>query len=683
MASMLDAQIELPAGACSPDRWEVGDGIELRLDHVISRDAEGRPVSYVGDFVWDWTFYTPRKKKSLLYFRYWVTISNKIIHESDLTPDRVARMRELQYLMVLLIYRAEGKILGYRSFHIKLWTLWKFARFAEARSCSVRDVLERAELLDCFLADVPDYEGYRLIAWINFLRTLDSVTELGFEVAEPKRWKAFLKRTKQLRHNFRQYAPLPTAIYGALINALSDELDGIEAHKDQLFAALRAAIDEHALFKEQNPNRGSTFGPHLVARYGLQDYLTNRGLKHSLDGLNVAVADVFAACKMQIHAFSGMRNEEAMHLPYHCMETVTGTHGRTHCLIAGVTTKLDGARSRRTRWVTTEADGFRAIRLAQEFAKVIYESLGVKPGDSDETRDDYPLFPSTQYLPWGRRRSGLPKTHFSPSRLNFVAASDGLRRKLRPVIEEADIVELEEIDPFRDWRGEPKFEVGQPWPLTTHQLRRSLALYANASGLVRLSSLRRQLQHITREMAQYYGRGSAFAKNFLAEDTKAYKQHICFEWQDAEQEAVFLAFVRDVINCDEPLYGPAGTYFERQKRRGEVMPEKELKRQIKMGRFAYKDHPLGGCTNSGFCDKEKGLRLIGTVCATEACKNLIGKHSKIIKLIPLQRKVLSRLDPGSITYQMEKEELDALEAMDAAWRPQNNPAETSFGTSHA
>lgn len=35
-----------------------------------------------------------------------------------------------------------------------------------------------------------------------------------------------------------------------------------------------------------------------------------------------------------------------------------------------------------------------------------------------------------------------------------------------------------------------------------------------------LSSLRRQLQHITREMGEYYGRGSVFAKNFLADDPK-------------------------------------------------------------------------------------------------------------------------------------------------------------------
>ena len=171
-------------------------------------------------------------------------------------------------------------------------------------------------------------------------------------------------------------------------------------------------------------------------------------------------------------------------------------------------------------------------------------------------------------------------------------------------------------------------------------------------------------------MAQYYARGSTFANDFLAADPKAYKKHICYEWQDTGLEATYLAFVRDVINCQEPLHGPAGLFFDRQKQRGEVVHEKELKKQIELGRFTYKDHPLGGCTNSGNCDKVKGLHLVGTVCATEACKHLIGKHSRILQLLPLQRKLLAGIDPHSITYHVEAEELAGLESVEAAWRPQ-------------
>ena len=199
-------------------------------------------------------------------------------------------------------------------------------------------------------------------------------------------------------------------------------------------------------------------------------------------------------------------------------------------------------------------------------------------------------------------------------------------------------------------------------------MRRSLALYANASGLVRLSSLRRQLQHITREMSQYYGRGCAFAKNYLAEDPKGYRKHIVVEWQDGEQEAQYLAFVHDVLKSDEPLYGSAGSYYERQKKRGEVVSPDELKKQIKMGRLSYRSGPLGGCTNPDVCKSSKGLRLIDVTCATEGCKHLVGKHSKIVETMRLQRAAMNHLDPNSITYQIEKEDMDALDAMEVLWR---------------
>ncbi len=100
-----------------------------------------------------------------------------------------------------------------------------------------------------------------------------------------------------------------------------------------------------------------------------------------------------------------------------------------------------------------------------------------------------------------------------------------LRKRLEPIIEDADIRELEHIDPHRAWRSEEKFHLGKPWLFTSHQLRRSLALYAQRPGFVSLPSLRRQLQHITNEMSRYYAKGSSFAENFIGDD----KEHFGLE----------------------------------------------------------------------------------------------------------------------------------------------------------
>ncbi|MFO1315874.1 MAG: hypothetical protein U1F58_09735 [Burkholderiales bacterium] len=588
-------------------------------------------------------------------------------------------MSELQFLMTRQIYY--GNENAPRTLASKLDCLRFLARFAEARSCTVRDVLTQSALLDACGEALPDYVLDSWLNWLRFLRQLDPQTRLGFAIASPKRWKELVKRAKDKRDGRRQFAPLPTRIYAALINNLSKELDDIEAHKAQLIAALRQAL---ALYREGSVTQRSSVGSLVIGGQGLTAYIEMRGYSpRRIKSLGSVVREVFQLCKLQIHLFSGMRDEEARHLPYHCMSTETGPHGREHCLIVGTTTKFNRGRRLRTRWVTTKHDGFRAIRLAQEFADVIYEWCDVRPNASEGHKDHHPLFPSCSYLPWKLRCAPRRGARLSAQNLALADASKSLLPRLCPDISSEDIAELEQLDPFRTWREEPEFAEGSRWPLTTHQLRRSLAVYANASGLVRLSSLRRQLQQLTREMAMYYGRGSTFCKNFLADDPVSYRKHVAVDWQDGAEEAEMLVFVRDVLNSAEPMFGGAGSFYERQRQRGEVMSRDEVAQQMKAGLLACRDGPLGKCTRPGICEVRKGLNLVDTACATEGCRYLVGKHSKIVQTIRLKRAAMTHITAGSITDSMEREELEALERMERVWRPKERTTAASRGDEHA
>lgn len=669
----IEARIEL-RGSLGPDPWDEDWGVRLPLDHVICRDVDGTPHT-VGEFVWPWTAYTAHQRKFNLHFFYWKQTAGEVAKCGlAISPDREARIRELQFLMTRLIYY--GTESAEATLEVKLRTLHHVARFAEARSCTVRDVLTQTARLDACGTSLPDTYVQRWKGWLTFLDQLETETQLGFRLATPKHWKNLERRMKEWYHKHRQYSPLPTRIYAALINNLAAELDDIEAYKPRLLAALREAIGEHRQAKTAQIR--ICIGPALVEKHGLAAYLDRRGFTGLRPMLSMAgaIAEIFLICKVQIHVFSGMRHSEARHLPYHCMASENGLHGREHCLIVGATTKFNKGRRLRTNWVTT-TDGFRASRLAQQFAAVIYEALGVTPSTTGDLMDKHPLFPSVQCLPW--RRGDISSGGRIPaSKLTLAKSGDSLLGRLCPIIEEEDIAELEEIDPFRAWREEPEFTIGRPWPLTTHQLRRSLAVYANASGLVRLSSLRRQLQHITREMAMYYGRGSTFCKNFIEDDPKGYKKHIAVEWQDGTEEASALAFVRDVLRSDEPMFGGAGNYYERQRECGGVMSREEVIKQMKAGLLAYREGPLGGCTRPGVCETRKGLTLIDTVCAADGCKHLIGKHSKIVQTIRLKRAAMTHITAGSITEAMEREELKALERVEREWQPQ-----ASTGDGHA
>jgi hypothetical protein len=665
-----------------PDPWDDSWGLQLPLHHVICREENGTPHS-VGDLEWPWSAYTKGRTKAVLHFYYWHRKTGRAtLNKLDVSAERSARIRELQFLMTRQLFY--GVETAPKTLQDKLYTLKFLARFAEARSCSLRHVLSEASLLDACGASIPSFYVKQWMAWLNLFRQLDPSTQLGFTLARPKQWSKLESRAAEVRNKLRQYPPLPTRIYGSLINKLSAEIADIEAHADQLLTALREAFVEHAQFKELESRHSMSVGPALIQKHGLESYLTRRGFNltnRALATLSGAVTEVFLICKLQIHVFSGMRHDEARTLPFHCMVTKKAQHGRSHSLLAGVTTKFNKGRCLRTHWVTTDQEGFRAVRLARRFAAVIYDFLGVTPSEVETEKDNFPLFPATRYLPW-HTKGNEKSAQINAAGIKLLRAKDALFTRLVPVIEEQDIAELEEIDPFRAWRSETDFEIGKHWPLSTHQLRRSLAVYANASGLVRLSSLRRQLQHITREMSLYYGRGSTFCKNFIANDLDGYKKHIALEWQDSEDEAMMLTFTRDVLNSKEAMFGGAGKFYQRQKERGDVMTRRDVESRMKKGLLSYASGPLGGCTKTGGCDKRKGLAIVDISCATDVCKNLVGKHSKILRIIQLKRASMNHNHEDSIESAMDREELNDLERVEQEWRPPSTAPTVHVGGEH-
>lgn len=678
MNTVYDAQIDLAADACPPDPWNNTLGTHLPLEHVVSRKQDNSPLSRFGDYLWEWTPYHPRKKRSVLSYFYWTGGGKRVssVREDEITPDRIARIRQMQHVMSLIIYRRIGPPLGVGSLRHYLYTLVRIARHGEMHSSDIKGVLGDKKLLDALITSISSYDSLRLCQLLNLLYALDSTTVIEFEVVKPSKLGVLQRRATQHQANRKQTAPLPTRIYSQFINSLSQELGDIEANADRLEKALKLAITEHEQWKRDGSKLRPSIGADLVPRFGLTDFIACRGRTYTLHSLAAVIKDIQTVCALVVHTFTGMRAEEAQHLPFHCLDVEKGRHGQQHYLIIGATTKLVGSRHRRTRWVTNQ-EGHRAIRLAQRFASIIYRSHGCSPKSSDAAMDDFPLFISTNYLPWGKKLKNTPDTFHPSSSLGLSSASDYVRQTLCPMITHQDLEELEEIDPYRAWRSEPEFQLGQLWPLAPHQLRRTLALYAQRSGLVTLSSLRRQLQHITREMSLYYSKGSVFARNFIEDDPEDYQQHICREWRETGSESAGLAYLRDVLMADEPLFGGAGNFVEQYKKRGKVMSREETMKRFKQGLLTYKANPLGGCTNPGECASEKkGVTFLDVPCLRDQCKHLIAKKSNLHRVIPYQQHLVNSLDPSSVSYDMEKRELDALmtacDAMQAATTEKND-----------
>lgn len=356
--------------------------------------------------------------------------------------------------------------------------------------------------------------------------------------------------------------------------------------------------------------------------------------------------------------FSGARRQEILYLPYYCLKKIK-RGGKTDYMLHGHTTKLNDGRIKAARWVTS-VEASQAIHVAQKVASVIYRAIGGEPSENKLKEDEYPLFISTSHLPFVSASPGTAARRFGVMKEKREDLIELLTRLL-PTVEEQDLRELEQIDPHRSWRSEPKYRLGKRWSLTDHQLRRSLALYASSSGLVTLPSLRRQLQHITEAMSRYYARGSQLSNSIIGSD----KRHVGIEYQNAQSESQTLAYIANVLFSDERLFGGAGNFLERRNNANGaarvVDDRNKTLTRIRKGDLSYMETMVGGCTNIEPCEKKAMRSIISCL----RCKDAVIKSTKLNLVIAAQKSLVESLGQTTVEYRTELDDLQHLQAAKA------------------
>lgn len=659
-SELLYPKVHVDHGRAAPDQWDATRGLVPSADMVVSRTRDGTVLSRYGDLCWNLTPYHGRSASAILYFY--------VFEKGEDSRATASLAAEMRFLIFLLIWARPGHPLSMSSLRNYLNGLRSVAVFAFQNRCSIKDVFCKNRLLAEYAHAETVAGTLKVLSGLVALLLKLGPERVGFQVVGKSGQDVLSASIKIKGVDVKQYPPIPTKLYSHIISALESELNDWEAVEVQYLRLLQRCLADPILgkSKRQQLTMAARYdiervvGEYkdefevLLVKAQLSEYFDKKGLSHSVHGLVFGLSSIMNVAKLYVIAFSGMRNAEARYLPYNCIEEEYETGRVVHRLINGSTTKLNKIR---TRWVTN-AEGHRAIRIVQRISAIIYAYLGEFPARAKKPDDDFPLFLTTAYLSFtGRntRNSGEPfralaNSFFSPK---FVE----LRKRIEPLIEDEDLKELEHIDPHRAWRSEPEFQVGSAWRLSEHQLRRSLALYAQRSGLVSLPSLRRQLQHLTEEMSRYYARGSIYARNFIGND----KGHFGWEWQEAMPVSSGLAFIRDVLFTNEPIFGGYVKWIEHRVsgEEGHVILDRELTmRRFRNGEVAYKETPIGGCTKVGPCD-ELAIRFLDVDCLV-GCPNLVGRLSKLDQVIKGQAALVSRLNPNTIQWNIEKADLDIL-----------------------
>jgi len=600
------------------------DWYRVEGDTVVTRNKAGNAVSRFGDDVWDIRAYTigPRTH---IYFR------NHLSHGVSRALSE-ATMRQWKQVMYFLMHEVTDTVPASTTLQHGSTCLKEFTLFAAARQLTLYEGLSSvAAVLDYVAQAGMEMKSQRLHSILVKLHHLGAVTT-GLRVPLAQLHKPLLERFAQ-RPGSSQFPVIPTRIYQHFLSTCEYDLGIAECVADALSDYLAR------VYAGERPGVSAA----------LVTAAAHFACKHSPYVVSSLVASINALCQLVILSFTGMRATEAETLPYDCLSE-TRLDGVTHYTIEGVTTKLSGGRPRHACWVTSPLAA-RAVRLVQRLSGEAHRAHGAQ-GYAESTDGSHLLF----------CRMGLRNGYVANRAASTVHNDiEAFRERVFPTIAAEDIAELKRVDMHRAWEDEPKYALGQQWPFTRHQLRRTLALYAHRSGLVTLPTLKRQLQHITQEMSMYYARGSAFAKGFIDTD----RTHFAKEWAETQGLSEYLAYAEQVLFSDERLFGGHAAWTHSRAVQASpvsVYSREQTLRMFGKGELAYRESVLGGCASVEPC-KSTPLDWMRLDCLESNCRNLIVVPSKLQRVIKAQQATVAKLrtvDEASVEYRIEAQTLQRL-----------------------
>lgn len=633
-------------------------------DFVMCKDSQGNPTAVYGQARWDFNpLRLSVKRVNVMNF-------SNIFNSNE---DACARLvRESKFIMFCLLYYTSSGRIGSMS----VATLYNFFPIVKAlaqycyeqRANQLVGVLSLEQVLTTpvYLADfihTSKLSKARKKILRSLIVNLVSVGEerLGYRVQGHE--------LDYGKFEFKQHPVIPTRIYLSIINNLGDSVKHISQYLERLENFIPCFADReygrnHSEKVSKAMSKAGTLKPSFyeaVKLHGLEDFFVNDFSCNQRRQLVVVLFNIQYVLKTTIHCYTGMRDQEVMRLPFNCLSSaevspdlvdsggVVRDKAKMIDLIS-TTTKFTGYKSEASWLATSEV--VTAIKAAQSLCRAIALIY-------DVSIEEVPLFLSPSVI-W------MKKLKVSGSGLDGEYRSDSF--KMATIIQDEDLKELEASDPSRNFGLEKSFAVGNYWPVTSHQFRRSLAFYGSSSGFVSLPSLKKQFKHLTAQMSRYYANNFEKLKTIFGYYDPEKREfvlpsnHFAFEFQTGVPIGVAYDLLFEVLGGDGKLAGGVGSYVEKQRERlksGEVLLadlKSETLKRVEDGHISYRRTFLGGCMKSGRCDSY----MLGDYASCLQCPESLIKPQSLDEAITLAEAELANYEIGTGEYQITKGDLDSL-----------------------
>ncbi|RWU24950.1 integrase [Pseudomonas alkylphenolica] len=602
---------------------------------VISRDIHGNILSVVGDIEWQ----TPllrshQNRKAYISFSKFRTS----------TELEVKNLEQTQKIVAIWIHRPSQRTGSYpsidtvRSF---LTDLRRLCNQATKKGVTLAELLKHPVHFKSHIDKIKSYTTLRTLQMI-----INKVIEEHIFSVSTTITKILDRAIRESADESEQHPVIPGRILFEKISHYTSLLQEYQENEIQISELnRRAGLNRfYGRFKRKStdPHNPNVEFEVAMEECGLS-VIREKYKMRQLSNVSNFISRCNYAAKMLIHIFTAMREREAYLLKDGCVEKI----GPKTYVVDGLTVKLT-KEPRPAKWITSES-----ILLPYDCACSIARLIKVYMPACIDTENR--LFLSVSYLPVANEYEKKQKdTELYQGALNPTRWEETFPPT---AITDEDYEELVMIDPLRNWAANLKFQIGQNWNLTTHQFRRSMAVYAAQSGLVSLPSLKRMLHHTLLQMSIYYTRGFASAKFLFSEQNPDLAEF--FQAQTVNAEASL--FLKEVIMEKANLHGAAGIWYERNLKKeyatNIVTNFQETLKKIKQGLLSYKETILGGCFKVGECKERVHHNYVACVDCSSACI----KEKKLDQSILIQTKIIDSIPEGTFAHNTEQTKLSMLQ----------------------
>lgn len=248
------------------------------------------------------------------------------------------------------------------------------------------------------------------------------------------------------------------------------------------------------------------------------------------------------ACYIVCAAFTGMRKSELFCL-HEDSFIQREFNGKVIYSLQSYQHKMTQGRGQRTEWVTSPLTK-QAIKLAEAISRDMRGQLlsSDDPMKHQEASCLWLTQSHKQKLPTVRFEGNL-RFHF-----NSIAEEAGA------IVNEDDLKEFKLINPnCSPLNADKKIRIGELWPLTTHQFRRTFAVFVRRHNLCSVVAVKNQFKHLDIPTSDWYGEGSSAAHLKGIESDDELKNLILNVTNEVTTDAFYRWY-----NSSELLYGKRG-----------------------------------------------------------------------------------------------------------------------------